>query len=63
MEEATKRKPVAVNIPKERPQAYYASKVFNRAKMFEYLPLDAYEALVNAIDNKEPLPRSVADAV
>jgi len=63
VEEATKRKPVAVNIPKERPQAYYASKVFNRAKMFEYLPLDAYEALVNAIDNKEPLPRSAADAV
>ncbi|MDE6418828.1 MAG: glutamine synthetase III, partial [Duncaniella sp.] len=63
VEEANKRKPVAVNIPKERPQAYYASKVFNRAKMFEYLPLDAYQALVNAIDNKEPLPRSVADAV
>ena len=55
VEEASNRKPVAVEIPKERPQAYYASKVFNRAKMFEYLPLSTYNALINAIDNKEPL--------
>ena len=61
VEEASNRKPVAVEIPKERPQAYYASKVFNRAKMFEYLPIDAYKALINAIDNKEPLSRKVAD--
>ena len=63
VEEASNRKPVAVEIPKERPQAYYASKVFNRAKMYEYLPLDTYKALVNAIDNKEPLSRKVADSV
>ncbi len=63
VEEASNRKPVAVEIPKERPQAYYASKVFNRAKMFEYLPLSTYNALINAIDNKEPLSRSIADSV
>ena len=63
VEEASNRKPVAVEIPKERPQVYYASKVFNRAKMYEYLPLDTYNALVNAIDNKEPLSRKVADSV
>ena len=63
VEEASNRKPVPVEIPKERPQEYYACKVFNRAKMFEYLPLDAYKALINAIDNKEPLSRKVADSV
>ncbi|MDE5920861.1 MAG: glutamine synthetase III, partial [Paramuribaculum sp.] len=37
--------------------------VFNRQKMFEYLPADTYQALCSAIDNKEPLPREVADSV
>ena len=36
VEEASNRKAVEVDIPKERPQEYYASKVFNRAKMYEY---------------------------
>ena len=63
VEEASNRKAVPVEIPKERPQEYYACKVFNRAKMFEYLPLDTYNALINAIDNKEPLSRKVADSV
>lgn len=63
VEEASNRKPVAVEIPKERPQEYYASKVFNRKKMFEYLPIETYKALIYAIDNKEPLSRSLADSV
>ena len=63
VEGASNRKAVPVEIPKERPQEYYACKVFNRAKMFEYLPLDTYNALINAIDNKEPLSRKVADSV
>ncbi|MCM1519723.1 MAG: glutamine synthetase III [Lachnoclostridium sp.] len=63
VEEASNRKAVPVEIPAERPQAYYGKLVFNRSKMFEYLPLDTYRALVNAIDNKEPLPLDVADSV
>ncbi len=63
VEEASNRKPVAVEIPKERPEVYYASKVFNREKMYQYLPIETYRALINAIDNKEPLPRKVADSV
>ena len=63
VEEASNRKAVPVDIPKARPQEYYASKVFNRAKMYEYLPIDTYKALINAIDNKEPLSRKVADSV
>lgn len=63
VEEATSRKAVKVELPKERVDKYYAEKVFNRQKMFEYLPRETYEALVKAIDNKEPISMQVADSV
>ena len=63
VDEAFNRKADPVEIPAERPEVYYGKYVFNRQKMFEYLPADTYEALCNAIDNKEPLPREVADSV
>ena len=63
VDEAFNRKAQAVEIPAERPEAYYGKYVFNRQKMFEYLPKRAFDALTNAIDNKQPLPREVADEV
>ena len=63
VEEASNRKAIPVEIPAERPAAYYAEKVFNRQKMFEYLPRETFEALVHSIENKEPLPREYADSV
>ena len=63
VDEAFNRKADPVAIPAERPQAYYGKNVFNRQKMFEYLPADTFEALIYAIDNKEALPREVADSV
>ena len=63
VEEASSRKARPVEIPAERPEVYYASKVFNRQKMFEYLSKEAFDALAQAIDLKRPLPRAVADAV
>ena len=63
VDEAFNRKADPVAIPDERPQAYYGKNVFNRQKMFEYLPADTFEALIYAIDNKEALPREVADSV
>ncbi|MDE6077707.1 MAG: glutamine synthetase III [Muribaculaceae bacterium] len=63
VEEASSRKAVKVEIPKERVDKYYAEKVFNRQKMFEYLPRTTYEALVDAIDNKKTISREVADSV
>lgn len=63
VEEAISHKVVPVDIPKERPQQYYAKNVFNRQRMMEYLPLKTFEALCKAIDNKEPLSREVADSV
>ncbi len=63
VEEASSRKPVEVKLPEESVEKYYAKQVFNRQKMFEYLPQSTYQALVDAIDNKKPLSLSLADSV
>ncbi|MBQ2047184.1 MAG: glutamine synthetase III [Muribaculaceae bacterium] len=63
VEEAYNRKAISVEIPNERPNQYYGKYVFNRQKMAQYLPQSVYEALVNAIDNKESLARDIADSV
>lgn len=63
VEAAANRQPVSAEMPSRRPSDYYASLVFNRETMYEYLPLETYRALTHAIDNREPLPRDVADAV
>ena len=63
VEEASSRKAVKVEVPKERVEQYYGSKVFNRQKMFEYLPKNTFDELVKAIDNKESLGRKVADSI
>lgn len=63
VDEAFNRKADPVAIPDERPEKYYGKYVFNRQKMFEYLPAETFKALISAIDNKEPLPRNVADSV
>ena len=63
VDEAFNRKAEPVEIPKERPESYYGKYVFNRQKMFQYLPAKTFDALIYAIDNKEPLPREVADSV
>ncbi|MCH5215188.1 MAG: glutamine synthetase III [Muribaculaceae bacterium] len=61
--EASSRKPVAVAIPEERVEKYYGSKVFNRNKMFEYLPQETFQSLIDSIDNKKPLDRKIANSV
>ncbi len=61
--EASKKKPLEVISPVERPSEYFAKKVFNRQKMYKYLPADVYEKLIDVIDNGASLDRSIADAV
>ena len=61
--EAFKKKPLDVIAPVERPSEYYGKNVFNRAKIYKYLPRDVYEKLVDVIDNGATLDRSIADAV
>ena len=63
VEAAANRQPVKPEIPANRPSSFFASMVFNRKTMYEYLPLETYRALTQAIDNREPLPRKLADSV
>ena len=63
VETAFKKKPVAVAIPEERPSEYFAKYVFNKEKMFRYLPSKVYAKLIDVIDNGAPLDRSIADEV
>ena len=63
VEKAFQTKPFDVPAPKERPSEYFGKYVFNREKMFKYLPSKVYEKLVDAMDNGAALDRSIADAV
>ncbi|MDD6896026.1 MAG: glutamine synthetase III [Prevotellaceae bacterium] len=63
VEEAFKKGPLAVDVPKERPYEYFGKYVFNREKMYKYLPKNVYEKLIDVIDNGARLDRSIADAV
>ena len=61
--EAFKKRPLEVKAPAERPYEYFGKYVFNREKMYKYLPKDVYEKLIDVIDNGARLDRSIADAV
>ncbi len=63
VESAFKKKATAVEVPAERPSEYFAKYVFNREKMFKYLPSAVFAKLVDSMDNGAPLDRSIADQV
>ena len=61
--EAFKKKPLDVKTPADRPAKYFGQKVFNREKMYKYLPKDVYVKMIDVIENGACLDREVADAV
>ena len=63
VEKAFQTKPLEVTVPSERPSEYFAKYVFNREKMFKYLPTPVYSKLVDAMDNGVALDRDIADKV
>ncbi|WP_440441114.1 glutamine synthetase III family protein [Phocaeicola coprocola] len=63
VEKAFQTKPLEVTAPSERPSEYFAKYVFNREKMFKYLPTPVYSKLVDAMDNGVTLDRDIADKV
>ena len=63
VETAFKKRAAEVPAPAERPSDYFGQNVFNRAKMFKYLPEKAYERITDCIDNGAPLDRETADIV
>ena len=63
VEEAFKKRALAVDVPHERPSEYFGKYVFTREKMYKNLPKDIYEKLTDVMDNGTKLDRSIADAV
>ena len=47
VEEAFKKRPLEVEVPKERPSEYFGKYVFTRAKMYKYLPAAIYTQLTD----------------
>ena len=63
VEEAFKKKALDVKAPATRPSEYFGKYVFNREKMYKYLPKDIYDKMIDVMDNGARLDRSIADAV
>ncbi len=61
--EASDRKAVAVEVPEVKAEQLFGELVFNRRRMFEYLPKAVYDELAVAIEDKRPISRRLADAV
>ena len=61
--EAFKKKPIEIPAPAERPSEFFGKYVFNKQKMFKYLPKKVYDKMLDVIDNGAPLDRATADKV
>ena len=61
--EAFKKQPMEVAAPKERPSEFFAKYVFNKQKMYKYLPKRTYDKMMRVIDEGAPLDRQTADEV
>jgi len=63
VQEAFKKKAVAVEAPSNKVSDYFGELVFNREKMRRYLETDVYDRVVDCIDNGVPLDVKTADKV
>lgn len=63
IEESLKRKPLDVTPPAEKISDYYAVYVFDKPKMEKYLSHDAYDAVMDAIEQGNRIDRKMADQV
>lgn len=63
VEEASKRTPVEITIPKQFPSEYFGKNVFNRTQMLKYLSKDTMNIVLEAIDKGITLQREIADHV
>ncbi len=52
-----------VTAPSNKLSDYYGSHVFDRKKMQEYLPKEAYKAVTDAIEKGTPINREIADLI
>ncbi len=61
--EVFSRKPRKVDLPSVKTSKYYGINVFNRTKMQEYLSKEAFNAVINSVDNGVRLNRKIANQV
>ena len=61
--EAFTKKALDVPNSKERPSEFFGKYVFNRQKMFKYLPAKVYRKMCDVIDNGTTLDMATANAV
>ena len=52
LQELANRQPLEVTTPSNKLSDYYGSHVFDRKKMQEYLPREAYKAVTDAIEKR-----------
>ncbi|RVU02958.1 glutamine synthetase type III [Mucilaginibacter limnophilus] len=52
-----------VKMPSTKISDFFGANVFDKKKMKEYLSDEAYQSIVNSIDNGEPIPRDMAEQV
>ena len=63
VDDAFKKRPVEVAVPKERPGQYFGKYVFDKQTMYKYLPAKVYAKMRDVIENGAPFDRAIADAV
>ena len=61
--EAFGKKAIEVPNRKERPSEYFAKYVFNRQKMYKYLPVNVFNKMCDVMDNGSSLDMATANAV
>lgn len=63
LNELANRKPLEVKLPSNNLSDYYCSLVFDKKTMQEFLPKEAYMAIVEASGNGKPISRDKADLI
>ncbi|MBO7433220.1 MAG: glutamine synthetase III [Salinivirgaceae bacterium] len=63
LEQLMNRQAVKVEMPDKKVSEYYAENVFDKGKMKEFLSREAYECVIDSIENGTRIPRRIADQV
>ncbi len=63
LQELSNRQPLEVTTPSDKLSDYFGCNVFNRKRMQEYLPKEAFNAVMEAIDKGSPISREMADLI
>jgi glutamine synthetase len=63
LEALMSRQPVAVEAPNKKTSEFFGEMVFDKRKMKEYLSREAFDTVMDAIENGTRIPRRIADQV